>query len=80
VRTRMLGSAPYAYVTTRSLGDAPNTDWPNNEARFDDLILRGLSGYVMPANGDLTKDQLRALYVHTQTLRARQEAAARTRS
>jgi len=80
VPTRMLGSAPYVYLTTRSLGDAPSTDWPTNEARFDDLVLRGLSGYVMPANGDLTKDQLRALYVHTQMLRARQEAVARTRS
>lgn len=80
VRTRMLGSAPYVYLTTKSLGDAPVSDWPTNEARFDDIVLRGLSGYVMPANGDLSTDQLRALYVHTQMLRARQEAAAHTRS
>ncbi|MGE5177342.1 MAG: c-type cytochrome [Hyphomicrobiales bacterium] len=80
VRTRILGSAPYVYLTTKSLGDAPTTDWPTDAARFTDLVLRGLSGYVMPANGDLTTDQVRALYDHTLMLRARQEAAARTRS
>jgi len=79
IRVRMIGSAPYAYVTTRSLG-APGGDWASNSARFEDLILRGLEGYVMPGNGDLSRSQLRDLYQYTQTLRARQESAGRSRS
>jgi mono/diheme cytochrome c family protein len=79
VRTRMIGSAPYAYVVTRSLG-APGGEWASNAARFQELILRGLEGYVMPGNGDLSRSQLRDLYQYTQTLRARQEAAGRSRS
>ena len=79
VRTRMIGSAPYVYVTTRSLG-APGGEWAVNAARFEALVLRGLEGFVMPGNGDLSRGQLRDLYQYTQTLRARQEAAARTRS
>ena len=79
VRTRMIGSAPYAYVVTRSLG-APGGEWASNASRFQELILRGLEGYVMPGNGDLSRSQLRDLYLYTQTLRARQEAAGRSRS
>jgi len=79
VRVRMMGSAPYAYVATRSLG-APGGDWASNASRFQELVLRGLEGYVMPGNGDLSRSQLRDLYLYTQTLRARQEAAGRSRS
>jgi mono/diheme cytochrome c family protein len=43
-------------------------------------VLRGIPGSLMPANGDLTSEQIRALVAYTQTLRARLESAARTRS
>ena len=79
VRVRMIGSAPYAYVTTRSLG-APAGGWASDVSLFDNLVLRGIEGYVMPGNGDLSRSELRDLYLYTQTLRARQEAAGRSRS
>jgi len=79
VRVGMIGSAPYAYVTTRSLG-APAGGWASDPSRFEHLVLRGIEGYVMPGNGDLSRSQLRDLYQYTQTLRARQEAAGRSRS
>ena len=79
IRTRMLGSAPYAYVTTRSLGQ-PRGDWASNASGFERLVLHGLPGFVMPANGDLSRAELRDLYNYTQTLRARQEAGARSGS
>jgi hypothetical protein len=71
VRTRMLGSNPYAYVTTRPLGSGGGS--------FEQSVIRGIAG-MMPANGDLTSEQLHALYSFTQSLRSRQETAARTRS
>ena len=79
VRVRMIGSAPYAYVATRSLG-AAGGEWASNPSKFESLVLRGIEGYVMPGNGDLTRSQLRELYSYTQTLRARQDAAGRSRS
>jgi mono/diheme cytochrome c family protein len=79
VRVRMIGSAPYAYVTTRSLG-ATGNGWASDPSRFENLVLRGIEGYVMPGNGDLSRSDLRDLYLYTQTLRARQEAAGRSRS
>jgi mono/diheme cytochrome c family protein len=79
IRTRMLGSAPYAYVTTRSLGQ-PRGDWASNGAGFEKLVLEGLPGFVMPANGDLSRAEIRDLYNYTQQLRARQEAGARSGS
>lgn len=74
VRVRMLGSAPYGYVVTRSLG-APKGSWATNQVEFDRLVLQGSTGYVMPSNGDLSRGELRALYLHTQKLRARQQTA-----
>jgi mono/diheme cytochrome c family protein len=74
VRTRMLGSAPYAYVTTRPLGSMAR-----DAGGFQKFVIRGIAG-IMPGNGDLTSEQLNALYSTTQSLRARQENAARTRS
>jgi len=79
VRVRMLGSAPYAYVVTESLGDSRG-DWAVNSATFDRHVLEGLPGAMMPGNGDLSRASLRELYSYTQTLRARQEAASRGRS
>lgn len=79
VRVRMLGSAPYAYVETRSLG-AARGEWTTSSAAFERLVLSGIPGFVMPANGDLSRDELRDLYVYTQKLRARQELAARAGS
>ncbi len=79
IRVRMLGSAPYAYVVTRSLG-APKGDWAARMESFEKLVLFGLPGYAMPANGDLSRGDLRDLYTYTQKLRARQEAAARSSS
>jgi len=79
VRVRMLGSAPYAYVVTRSLG-ASRGDWTANAAAFERLVITGIPGFVMPANGDLSRDDVRDLYAYTQKLRARLELAARTGS
>jgi mono/diheme cytochrome c family protein len=78
VRVRMLGSAPYAYVVTRSLGD-PKGDWATRYESFEKTVLLGLPGYAMPGNGDLSRAELRDLYLYTQALRA-QQAAGRTRS
>jgi mono/diheme cytochrome c family protein len=65
VRVRMLGSSPYVYVTTKpvSAGDA---------GRFEKLVLEGIPGYVMPGNGDLSREDIRALFEFTTSLRARQ--------
>ena len=78
VRTRIMGSAPYVYLTTRSLA-APGS-LSGDAASFQRLILYGLSGGMMPANGDLTSDQIRALYDFTQSLRTRLASAAGARS
>ena len=79
VRVRMIGSAPYAYVTTQSLG-SPRGDWASNGASFERLVIQGLPGFVMPANGDLSRSELRDIYNYTQKLRARQEAGTRSGS
>ena len=79
VRVRMLGSAPYAYVVTRSLG-APRGEWAANAAAFERLVVSGIPGFVMPANGDLSREELRDLYAYTQKLRARLGLAARAGS
>jgi mono/diheme cytochrome c family protein len=77
VRTAMIGSAPYAYVVTAPLGRGrPRT---NDPAAFEQLVIRGLPG-LMPPNGALTFEQIRALATYTQSLRARLESTARTRS
>lgn len=73
IRVRMLGSAPYAYVVTRSFG-APKGDWAVRFEEFERIVLMGLPGYAMPANGDLSRGDLRDLYLYTQKLRARQDA------
>jgi mono/diheme cytochrome c family protein len=78
VRTRMLGSAPYAYVTTRSLAAAGPL--AGDAAGFERLLIYGLPGSMHPAHGDLTSDQIRALYDFTQSLRARLSSATRARS
>jgi mono/diheme cytochrome c family protein len=79
VRVEMLGSAPYAYVTTRSLGDG-SAAWAADPRVFDDIVTRGLSGALMPGQGSLSRSALSALYEYTQTLRARQLAAGRGQS
>ena len=71
VRVRMLGSAPYAYVTTMPFS-VIHTGWTNVPGRFEKLVLEGIQGYLMPANGDLSHEDLRALYDFTMSLRARQ--------
>src|SRR5258705_5157704 len=73
IRVRMLGSAPYAYVTTLPLSSSKA--W-GDAARFEKVILGGIPGYVMPGNGDLSRDEIRQLYDFTSSLRARQPAAA----
>jgi len=78
VRVRMLGSAPYVYEVTRSLGD-PKIGGSQYD-RFEQLILMGLPGYEMPGNGDLSRAEIRDLYNYTQALRAKQESAGRSRS
>jgi mono/diheme cytochrome c family protein len=79
VHVEMLGSAPYAYVVTPSLA-VSRGDWATDPGVFAKLVLEGLPGHVMPANGDLTRDEIQSLYAYTQMLRAQQEAVARSRS
>jgi mono/diheme cytochrome c family protein len=69
VRVRMLGSAPYAYVVTRSLG-ATNGDWTRDYGAFESLIIQGLPGYEMPGNGDLSRGAIHDLYDVTMRLRS----------
>jgi hypothetical protein len=75
----MLGSAPYAYVVTRSFA-VSHGSWAVDPRVFENLVLEGLPGQSMPGNGDLSKDAIQRLYTYTLMLRAQQEAAARSRS
>jgi mono/diheme cytochrome c family protein len=79
IRVRMLGSAPYAYVVTRSVGDG-EAPWASDAGSFERLVTRGLPGAMMPGQGDLSRGALHELYRYTQTLRARQQAAGRGQS
>jgi mono/diheme cytochrome c family protein len=71
VRVRMLGSSPYVYVTTAKLS-AEHGGWSGDPARFERLVLEGIPGYLMPGNGDLSREDLRDLYQFTTTLRSSQ--------
>ena len=71
----MLGSAPYAYLTTQPL-TASRSGWAGDPGKFEKLVLEGIPGYVMPGNGDLSKDEIRQLYEFTSGLRAKQPPAA----
>ena len=71
VRVRMLGSAPYAYVTTLPLS-ANRAGWMGGGGRFEKLVLEGIPGYVMPGNGDLSSEDVRALYDFATSMRSRQ--------
>ena len=71
VRVRMLGSAPYAYVTTLPLS-ANRTGWMGGGGRFEKLVLEGIPGYVMPGNGDLSSADVRALYDFATSFHSRQ--------
>ena len=67
----MLGSAPYAYMTT-----LPVSGWRGADpVRFEKLILEGLPGWEMPGNGDLSREEIRGLYDFTTSLRGRQPGA-----
>ncbi len=79
IRVTMIGSAPYTYVLSPGFG-AGAGEWAADPARFQKLVVEGLPGTVMPANGDLTRDELSSLYSYTQMLRAQQQAAGRSRS
>jgi len=79
VHVRMLGSNPYAQVVTWSFGSA-KAAWAQDAGGFERLVLQGSTGYVMPANGDLSRAELRDLYLHVLKLRARQETAGRAGS
>ena len=71
VRVRMLGSSPYVYVTTASLS-AGRVGWSGDPARFEKLVLEGIPGYLMPGNGDLSREDLRNLYQFSTMLRSSQ--------
>src|SRR5882672_2503703 len=71
VRVRMLGSALYAYVTTLPLS-ANRTGWMGGGGRFERLVLEGIPGYLMPGNGDLSSEDVRALYDFATSMRSRQ--------
>jgi mono/diheme cytochrome c family protein len=75
VRVRMLGSAPYAYLTTQPFS-ASRSGWAADPAKFEKLIVEGLPGYEMPGNGDLSRDEIRQLYEFTSGLRSKQPAAS----
>jgi hypothetical protein len=67
----MLGSAPYAYVATRSLGASP-APWASDFGAFERLVVRGIPGYAMPGNGDLSRAEISDLHAHVLKLRALQ--------
>ena len=69
VRVRMLGSAPYAYMTTLSLSSS-RPRWAGDAAAFEKLLLQGIPGYAMPGNGDLSKEEIRQLFEFTSGLRS----------
>jgi mono/diheme cytochrome c family protein len=75
VRVRMLGSAPYAYMTTQSLSSS-RPRWAGDAPAFEKLVLQGIPGYAMPGNGDLSNDEIRQLFEFTSGLRSRQPAPA----
>jgi mono/diheme cytochrome c family protein len=75
IRVRVLGSSPYVYLTTLPLS-ASRTGWAGDPARFEKLLLEGIPGYVMPGNGDLSRDEVRQLYDFTSSLRGRQPGPA----
>lgn len=79
IRVTMIGSAPYTYVLSPGFG-AGTGEWASDPVAFQKLVLEGIPGTVMPANGDLTRDELSSLYAYTQMLRAQQQAAGRSRS
>jgi mono/diheme cytochrome c family protein len=79
VRVRMLGSDPYVYAVTPSLG-VPRLGWNSDPATFEKLVIEGIPGYVMPACGDLTRADLQSLYAYALRLCAQQQAAMRSGS
>jgi hypothetical protein len=52
------------YLTTLPLS-LSRTGWVGDPARFEKLVLEGIPGYVMPGNGDLSRDDVRQLYDFT---------------
>jgi len=78
VKVKMLGSAPYAYVTTRSLGDGAG-GWASDPAGFERMVIEGFPGTTKVSNGDLSREAVREIHLYTLWLRA-QQGAARTGS
>ena len=74
VRVRMLGSAPYAYLTTQPFS-ASRSAWAWDSARFEKLLIEGIPGYEMPGNGDLSREEIRQLFEFTSGLRSKQPPA-----
>jgi len=74
VRVRMLGSAPYAYLTTQPFS-ASRSGWAWDAGTFERLVIQGIPGYAMPGNGDLSRDEIRQLFEFTSGLRSKQPQA-----
>jgi mono/diheme cytochrome c family protein len=79
VKVKMLGSSPYAYVTTKSLASGPGP-WASNPAAFERMVIEGFPGTLKVSNGDLSREAIRDLHLYTQMLRIQQETAARSGS
>ncbi|TAN22959.1 MAG: c-type cytochrome [Acidobacteria bacterium] len=77
--TMMIGSDPYVEVTARPFSQPVMMSSPNDRAAFNQYVLHGLPGRMMPGEGTLTATQLNSLFAYVQQLvRAQQGAPAPT--
>jgi caa(3)-type oxidase subunit IV len=65
VRVKNLGVDPIAYVTTVSLKEA---DTMKSQDAFNQIVIRGLPGELMPGMANLSSTELRELYQYIRSL------------
>lgn len=64
----MIGSDPYVEVSARSFTKPIILKSSSDRAGFDNVVLHGLPGRMMPPAGTLTRPQLDSLYAYVQQL------------
>jgi cytochrome c len=64
--TAVASVAPYRYVSTGGSLQNKNASWMSNRNEFGQIVVKGLTGRMMPGNATLTKQQVNDLfdYVH----------------
>lgn len=63
---RVLSVAPYRYQTATTLTRA-DRPWVRDRNRFEEIVIKGLPGRLMPGSGTLTKRQLDDLYEYSRS-------------